>query len=165
LKEIFSYCLHKKIPVLGLCWGGLAVGELLGIKKVNYSKKLFGVFEATDLTKGMLGDCKNNMFFCPQSRFAGIEDCEFEQVLNNGNLIPLAYGKETGYFVFQSVDKLLTAHLGHPEYHKERIVEEYFRDKLLKITNVTSPVNFNVDTPKNTWKNHRKKFFLYWLLS
>ncbi len=163
LEDIFAYCIRHKIAVLGLCWGGLAVAEILGIEKYNFDKKLFGVFESKDLSLGKLTNTKDLKFYCPQSRFAGIKNNVFENAVNNGTVIPLAFSEDAGYFIFQSKDKLLAAHLGHPEYHKERLVLEYLRDKEKASVNIEPPKNLNCDNPKNLWKKHRNLFFYYWL--
>ncbi len=49
---------HVAVPsTLGLCWGGMALAQLLGIDKQTLPSKLFGAFEQRNLTpdKGLLG--------------------------------------------------------------------------------------------------------------
>lgn len=160
LLTIFQYSKENNIPILGLCWGGLAIGEILGLKKTVFDKKVFGVFNSIYLKDNwnILLDSEN--FNCPQSRFAGYLDKDFEI---SKNIRPLAYSKEAGYFIFESLDKLLLAHIGHSEYHKERLVKESLRDLDLKREDVLECANFNIKKPVNTWKKHRKTFFTYWI--
>jgi len=159
LKSIFKIAQEKQISILGLCWGGLAIGKMLGMETEIYDSKLFGVFPSDYLGNYIKG--KN--FLCPQSRFAGFSDNKMREFEKLGKINLLAYGKNAGYFVFESKNKLMVAHVGHSEYHKGRIVEEAIRDKSLERKDVSPPVNFDVKKPINSWKAHRKEFFSYWI--
>lgn len=161
LKEIMDEAWKNNIPQVGLCWAGLAVAELLGIDKFVYDYKLFGIFES-NYTNDMFSP-KNKVFYCPQSRHAGIADETMEKAAAENKLVLLGYSKEPGYFIFESPDKMLLAHTGHSEYHKQRIVDEYKRDKMRGRDDVKEPSNFDVENPANLWKQHRKDFFQYWL--
>jgi homoserine O-succinyltransferase len=54
-------------------------------------------------------------------------------------------------------------HLGHPEYHASRLVEEYRRDQASGRSDVELPVNLDVDTPLNRWKGQSTEFFSQWI--
>lgn len=158
--KIFDFCLERSLSLLGICWGGIAIGEYLGLKKEVYKKKIFGVFQAE-----YLNDLRTEFssFYCPQSRYSGFEAQEIIANANKGIINPLAYSKSAGFFIFKSSDNTFTAHLGHPEYHKSRLAFEYRRDKAKKIKEVPFPPNFNPEKPVNVWKVHRYNFFKYWL--
>lgn len=132
---------------------------MLGMETETYDSKLFGVFPSDYLGNYIKG--KN--FQCPQSRFAGFNDNKMEEFEKLGKINLLAYGKNAGYFVFESKNRLMVAHVGHSEYHKGRIVEEAIRDKSLGRKDVSPPVNFDIKNPVNSWKTHRKEFFSYWI--
>jgi len=94
---------RQTIPsTLGLCWAGFVMAYLEGVNKFNYDQKLFGVFELKNLAPAhpIVGEL-DDIFFCPQSRHAGIPDEAMEEAANDGRLKLLAYGKEAGYSIFQ----------------------------------------------------------------
>jgi len=75
----------------------------------------------------------------------------------------LAYSKEAGYTIFESADHRMLAHIGHPEYEPQRLVDEYERDLKKGMTNVELPVNFDLENPVNLWRGHRTEFFSQWI--
>jgi homoserine O-succinyltransferase len=164
LTRILSYARRNIAGTLGLCWGGIAIAGVLGLKKYSFEKKLFGVFEGENLDRehpitGELDD----VFFCPQSRYAGISDEDMERARDNKKIRLLAKGKEPGYFIFESMDGRYIAHLGHPEYNSQRLVDELLRDREAGLTDVDDPANFNIDNPLNRWRGHRNEFFTQWI--
>jgi len=164
LKNILSYARKNIASTLGICWGGLALAKMLGIEKVKYSKKLFGVFESYNINRehpitGELDD----IFYCPQSRHAGIPDEMLEKEQDKGNVNLLAYSKEAGYFIFESADRRFLINLGHFEYNSRRLVEETLRDREKKRKDVEDPVNFDINNPVNRWRGNRNEFFTQWI--
>lgn len=160
LKDIMLHAYRQKIPTVGICWAGLAVAELFGIKNTVFKQKLFGVFKSRYLGKNFHG---KELFYCPHSRFAGVSNEIMLKAKNDKIFELLAYSDNAGYFIFETPDKLFTAHTGHPEYHKQRIADEYYRDVQKGRKDVLKPANFNPKKPVNTWKIHRHNFFDYWL--
>ena len=140
------------------------LAKYLGIDKVSYEKKLFGVYETRnlDLSHPVTGGM-DDVFLCPQSRHSGIRDEDLERERDAGVVNLLAYAEETGYTIFESSDRRFLMHLGHPEYHSRRIVEEYLRDRKLGRKDVQYPKNFDVEKPVNCWRTHRTEFFSQWL--
>jgi homoserine O-succinyltransferase/O-acetyltransferase len=164
IQRILRYA-QKNIPsTLGICWGGLALAKFIGIEKVLYEKKIFGVFEAANLDRNhpITGEM-DDRFFCAQSRHAGIADDILEAQRDKGIVNLLAYSKGAGYTIFESADQRFLIHLGHPEYEPERLIEEYQRDVKLGRTDVEPPMNLNVERPANIWRSHRTEFFSQWI--
>lgn len=126
--------------------------------------KLFGVFDGINLdrTHPITGEF-DDIFYCPQSRYACIDDTVLEHEKEKGKINLLVFGKEDGYFIFESTDQRFIAHLGHPEYNSSRLVEEYQRDKMRGIKNLMLPLNFEINNPKNRWRSHRYEFFYQWI--
>jgi homoserine O-succinyltransferase len=164
LKRILKYAGKNIASTLGICWGGLALAKFLGIEKELYPKKIFGVYEATNLDRDhrITGDM-DDVFWCAQSRHAGIPDAILEKARDEGKLRLLAYSRGAGYFIFESSDQRFLIHIGHPEYEPHRLVEEYTRDREMKRTDVEPPNNIDLDNPKNTWRTHRNEFFSQWV--
>ena len=87
IKTILSDA-RKNIPsTLGLCWAGFVMAYLEGVKKLNYDHKLFGVFELKNLAPDhpIIGEL-DDVFFCPQSRHAGMPDEAMEEASEFGRL-------------------------------------------------------------------------------
>jgi len=162
IKTILSDA-RKNIPsTLGLCWAGFVMAYLEGVKKLNYDHKLFGVFELKNLAPDhpIMGEL-DDVFFCPQSRHAGMPDEAMEEASESGRLKLLAYGPEAGYSIFSTTDDRFIAHTGHPEYNANRLAEEAKRDH--GNPEVPSPVNFDFNNPLNRWRSHRNIFFAQWV--
>jgi len=162
IKTILSDA-RKNIPsTLGLCWAGFVMAYLEGVKKLNYDHKLFGVFELKNLAPDhpIMGEL-DDVFFCPQSRHAGMPDEAMEESSESGRLKLLAYGPEAGYSIFSTTDDRFIAHTGHPEYNATRLAEEAKRDH--GNPEVPSPANFDFNNPLNRWRSHRNTFFAQWV--
>ena len=162
IKTILSDA-RKNIPsTLGLCWAGFVMAYLEGVKKINYDHKLFGVFELKNLAPDhpIIGEL-DDVFFCPQSRHAGMPDEAMEEASESGRLKLLAYGPEAGYSIFSTTDDRFIAHTGHPEYNATRLAEEAKRDH--GNPEVPAPVNFDFNNPINRWRSHRNTFFAQWV--
>jgi len=164
LRAILTEARQSGVSALGLCWGGLALGHLLGLPKVSFERKLFGVFEQQRLdprhalTRGF-GEC----FPCAHSRHSGIPDAELERARDAGVVQLLAYGSETGYTIFESHDGLFLAHLGHPEYPARRLLEEWQRDVALGRGGIEPPQHYDTAEPQATWTPHCDQLFANWL--
>ncbi len=164
LKEILTYAKKNIASTLGLCWGGLALAGFNGIPKTIYTEKISGVYplKNIDRTNRITGEL-DDTFFCPQSRYAGIEDSILEKKAEEGIVSLLAYSKETGYSIFETTDKRFMIHLGHPEYETERLINEYKRDIGKGIEGVHPPVNLDINNPVNTWRSNSLEFFIQWI--
>ena len=155
----------KNLPgTLGICWGGLALAQLLELEKTSFPKKLFGVYANRNLDPehpitGQLDD----EFFCAHSRHSGIRDRTLEDAATSGKVRLLSHGTETGYTVFESSDRRFLMHLGHPEYEAWRLAMEWKRDRALGRTDVAAPHNFDPERPRNVWRSHCNELFTEWL--
>jgi len=164
LRTILEQARRSGVSTLGLCWGGLALGHLLGLSKIRFRKKLFGVFEqrrldaAHAITAGL-----GASFPCAHSRHSGVGDAELERSRDAGVVRLLAHGPDTGYTLFESVDGLFLAHLGHPEYPAERLAEEWQRDTRLGRSDLDPPSNYDPVSPTAPWAPYCDRLFSNWL--
>ena len=164
LRGILEAARREGLGTLGLCWGGMAIGHLLGLSKQRFEQKLFGVFEqrtidgAGELTRGF-----GARFPCAHSRHSGIGDAELERASAGGQVRLLVHGDETGYTMFESADGAFVAHLGHPEYPARRLLEEWERDIALGRTDIPPPRHFDREAPQATWAPHCDRLFDNWL--
>lgn len=164
ISTIFAYARDNIVNTLGICWGGIALAQDLGLTRTFYHPKLFGVFRGHNLNRNhpITGDM-DDYFDCPHSRYSQFEDELMKEKAKQGVINLLAYQKEAGYFLFESSDHRFIMHLGHPEYNSGRLVEEARRDAAAKLDDVAPPKNFDVNKPINTWRSHRNEFFQSWI--
>jgi homoserine O-succinyltransferase len=163
IEQLVRYCTGTGTPLLGICWGGIAIGNILGISTEVTDHKIFGVHEAVNLRPGspvMHGI--PHRFYCPQSRYALLSEAEMVQSEHSGIIHRLASGRESGTFLFESTDGILTGHLGHPEYLPERLVFEWTRDQSLGLD--TPHNGFDPHNPTDNWSVEANQLFHNWLL-
>ncbi len=147
---------------LGLCWAGFALAYLAGVNKRPLSQKLFGVFPLKSLAPdNPVISSQDDIFVCPQSRHASLDDQQMEKAALQGKLRLLAHGKGVGYTIFETSDQKQLMHLGHPEYNADRILAEMARDR--GRGDVPPPFNFDEHEPITIWRSHRNLFFQQWL--
>jgi homoserine O-succinyltransferase len=149
---------------LGICWGGFALAYLEGVEKITLPQKLFGLFELENQAQGhpVMG-ALDDVFWCPQSRNAGLPDDAMRQAEHEGRLNLLAYGPESGYTIFETTDQRVLMHTGHPEYNAGRLAYEARRDQ--NSPEVPPVANFDFNNPVNRWRSHRNTFFSQWIHS
>jgi homoserine O-succinyltransferase len=162
--SIIDFARKNIISTLGICWGGMALAKIIGIEKTPFDTKLFGVFNIDNLIPGhpITGDL-DDRFQCPQSRHSGYPDELLESERDKGKINLLGHSEDAGYVIFETTDRRLVMHLGHPEYNSGRLVEEYCRDKAQARTDVKDPVNLDIENPINRWRSHRNEFFSQWI--
>lgn len=164
LTTILDFAKGHVTSTLGLCWGGLALGGILGIPKVPLPKKLFGVFDNRLLAPSdPISRGQSEIFPCAHSRHSSIDDAELETAAVDGRVRLLSHAPETGYSLFETPDRRFVMHLGHPEYLGERIAFEWKRDQSLGRDDVKPPQNFDSNVPVTSWHDHRESLFHSWI--
>ena len=156
LAELLGHARTHVKRTLGVCWGALALGKVLGVEKRVFSQKLFGVFEDRLLEPSPAGP---RSFVCAHSRHSGALESDLESAARAGTVRLLSRGEQSGYTTFESTDGRFIAHLGHPEYEAERLAFEWIRDRDLGRTDVQPPANFDADHPVTSWRGHRDDVF------
>jgi len=164
VQEILTYAQREIPATLGICWGGLALAQHIGIDKTLFERKLFGVFETRNIDREhpITGEM-DDVFWCPQSRFSGIRDSVLERARDQKRVHLLAHATEAGYTIFESADRRFLMHLGHPEYEAQRLVDEYYRDLEIGKAGVSAPANLDLKVPLNQWKGQCSEFFSQWI--
>ncbi|MET0286655.1 MAG: homoserine O-succinyltransferase, partial [Polyangiales bacterium] len=130
---------------LGLCWGGMALAHLLGVGKVRFARKLFGVYALEGYGP------------CAQSRHAGLDPVQLSDAAVRGQVRVLS-----GDTLVESVDGRYMMHLGHPEYTPARLRFEYLRDRELGRGDVDPPHGVGSDATASPLP-HGYAFFGRWL--
>lgn len=166
LKQIMEWTKTHVTSTLHLCWGAqAALYYHYGLNKVQLDKKVFGVFEhrvrnrKTPLLRGF-----DDVFLAPHSRHTTIPTEEIEK---DERLTILAESDEAGVFLVTAEDGKQIFVMGHPEYDRITLDNEYRRDKDKGLP-IEIPKNYykNDDCenkPLLTWRAHANNLYTNWL--
>ena len=166
LEEIMEWSKTHVYSTLHICWGAQAgLYYHYGIQKHILPEKVFGIFpeqlvdEYDFLTNGF-----DEIHYTPHSRHTAIDE---EAVKKVKCLSVLSKNDEIGSNIIVTKDYRQIFILGHLEYSKETLKEEYFRD--LKANKpIHIPFNyFPDDDPKKEpilkWRSHANLLYRNWL--
>lgn len=166
LKEIMEWTKTHVTSTMHLCWGAQAgLYYHYGIEKVQLDEKVFGVFEhrvknrKTPLVRGF-----DDVFYAPHSRHTTVPT---EAIESEEQLIILAESEEAGVFLTMSLDGKQIFVMGHPEYDRVTLNNEYMRDKN-KGLEIALPKNYYPDDnfenrPLLTWRSHTNNLYTNWV--
>ncbi len=165
LTKIMDFCETNVTSTIYICWGAQAgLYYHYGIGKHDLDKKLFGVCSNTACdAKELLLKGMDDTIYIPMSRHTAVND---EEIRQNPLLKPLAYGDDCGYSIVKSRDNRKFFFMGHSEYDRETLRNEYLRDKD-KGLDIEPPFNYFVgrDIRKidMKWKSTANLLFYNWL--
>ncbi len=165
-EEICEWSKTNVTSTMHLCWGAQAgLYHHYGIPKYPLGKKMFGVFchcvrnRKVPLVRGF-----DDYFMAPHSRHTEVrrEDIEKHQ-----ELTILAESEEAGVFLVMDTDGKKIFVMGHPEYDRVTLNNEYMRDKKKGLP-IQLPKNYypgDDDTarPNLQWRSHANNLYTNWL--
>lgn len=165
LCRIMDFAEDHVTSTIYICWGAqAALKHFYGVEKYEYPKKLFGIFKNRPLVqnepllKGM-----NDKFSIPHSRMSGIDEAA---VYRDNRLEVLAAGDDCGISIVKSKDNRKFFFLGHSEYDRETLKNEYLRD-LSKGAEIAPPENYFIggdhDSINFSWNSTANLLFYNWL--
>lgn len=166
LTEIFDYAAKNVYSRMFICWGAqAALYYHYGIKKYILGKKVFGVYPqrvTRPLNPLMRGF--DEEFYAPHSRHTEVRR---EEILKHPELRILAESEEIGPHIISTENGQEIYILGHQEYDKDTLAQEYFRD-VDKGLDIEVPKNyFRDDDPSKEplfrWRGHASLLFSNWL--
>jgi homoserine O-succinyltransferase/O-acetyltransferase len=167
LTEIFDWAQSHVFSTMYLCWGAMAgLNYRYGVRKINLPVKKFGVFpqqlqdEYCFLTNGF-----DEVSLQPHSRNAALNE---DDVAKNPALQVLTWGPQSGPGLIASRDFSEVFAIGHWEYGKFTLRDEYERDRAKGVTNVPLPQNyFPHDDPSIepifSWRAHANLLWRNWI--
>lgn len=165
LKEIFDFARTKVYSSLFICWGAVAALDYFyGVQATLEGEKIFGVYDYEKKSESNLLAGLDDTFSIPQSRYKKLD----EESISTNELKILAGNSETGVSLLESLDGRFVFNLGHLEYPKETLHNEYHRD-LAKGLSISKPKNYykteeaNADNIRLTWQATASIFFSNWL--
>lgn len=166
LSQIMEWSKTHITSTLHICWGAQAgLYYHYGIKKVMLNKKLSGVYSHKVMNrKEPLVRGFDDLFMAPHSRYT--EGCR-EDILKNHNLKVLADSKEAGIYIVMAEEGKQIFVMGHPEYDRLTLDQEYKRD-IDKGIDPDIPVNYYPDDDCNrrpvlSWRSHANNLYTNWL--
>ena len=166
LTMIMDWSKTHVTSTLHICWGAQAgLYHHFGIQKYEMSEKLSGVYEQRVLDRKIpLVRGFDDIFKAPHSRYTGNRA---EDIRNHPGLILLAESAVAGPFLAMSTDGSQVFVMGHPEYDRVTLRNEYVRD-VGRGLNPNVPCNyFEDDDPEKgvvlTWRGHANALYSNWL--
>lgn len=166
LTEIMEWTKTNVTSTLHLCWGAQAgIYYHYGINKTMLSKKLSGVYRhrvrnrKIPLVRGF-----DDVFMAPHSRHTEVP----QQLLEEDDRITiLADSLQAGVFLCMAQEGRQIFVMGHPEYDRVTLDQEYKRD-LSKGLPIEMPENYYPDNdstqkPLLTWRAHGNCMYANWL--
>lgn len=166
LCEFMDFSKENVYSTMHICWGAQAgLYYHYDIDKHILNHKIFGVFEQkvvrphNPLMRGF-----DEIFYAPHSRHTEIRR---EDVLNHKELRILVESDKAGPHIISTDNGRQIFILGHQEYDKDTLADEYFRD-VEKGLDIEVPENyFRDDDPKKEilfrWRGHASLLFGNWL--
>lgn len=166
LCEIMDWSKENVTSTLHICWGAQAgLYHYYGLKKELLPKKLFGVYEhkvsnrKIPLVRGF-----DDYFMAPHSRHTTVSA---KAIHEQPELTVLAESEEAGVFLAIAEGGKKIFVMGHPEYDRVTLKNEYERD-LKKGLPIEMPKNyFPDDNPENRphlqWRAHSNNLYTNWL--
>lgn len=166
LCEIMEWSKHHVFSTLHICWGAQAgLYYHYGIQKHLLDHKMFGIFpqilcdEYNFLTNGF-----DELHNTPHSRHTAIDE---EALASISCLEILSKSNTTGTNIAARPDFRQIYILGHLEYGKETLAQEYFRDlnqgKPIQLPYNYFPEDDPKQEPKFTWRSHANLLYRNWL--
>lgn len=166
LESLFAFSRQKVFSTIYLCWGALAgLYYHYGIPKVNLPKKLSGVYAhrvvrpGNPLVRGF-----DEVFYAPHSRKAGVNPADVAKV---PELRVLAESDEAGLHLLSTENGREIYVMGHMEYDKETLQDEYLRDVGRGLEPDVPRHYFEQDNPGADivyrWRAHANLMYSNWL--
>ena len=166
LCEIMDWSRKHVFSTFHICWGAQAgLYYHYGLKKVLLPRKLFGVYEHRVMNRKVpLVRGFDDTFLIPHSRHTAVLS---EDIHNCSELTVLAESEEAGVLLCMAEEGRQIFVMGHPEYDRYTLHNEYMRDKNKGLP-IQMPKNYypgNDDTqrPSLQWRSHSNNLYCNWL--
>lgn len=166
LVQIMNWSKTNVYSTIHICWGAQAgLYHHYGIEKYPLDKKISGVFKVDLVTeKSRLFHGMDDYLYVPQSRHTAVYK---EQVENNPNLRIMSESDEVGLHLVGDIEGRQFFIMGHHEYDRDTLKNEYFRD-LERGLSPEIPKNYFTDNnpekaPMARWHVYASTLFTNWL--
>ena len=166
LCEIMEWTKGHVTSTLHICWGAQAgLYYHFGIEKILLKEKLFGVFEHKVMNRKIpLVRGFDDYFMIPHSRHTAVRS---KDIHNCKELTVLAESEEAGVLLCMTEGGKQIFIMGHPEYDRYTLHNEYIRDKEKGLP-IQMPKNYypeddDTKKPPLQWRSHSNNLYSNWL--
>lgn len=166
LTTVMEWSKKHVTSTIHICWGAQAgLYYHYGVKKELLYKKLSGVYKHRVMNrKEPLVRGFDDVFMAPHSRYT---QASRQQILDNPRLKILADSDEAGIYIVLGDGGKEIFVMGHPEYDRLTLDQEYKRD-IDKGIEPNLPVNYYPDDDCNrkpllSWRSHANNLYTNWL--
>lgn len=166
LREIMEWSKTNVYSSLHICWGAQAgLYYHYGIPKYDLPRKMFGIFpHKAEVSNNPLTRGFDEEFYVPHSRHTEIRRMDIEKV---SALRILASSPESGVAVIADKTERQFFIMGHFEYDRFTLANEYFRDKdkglPIDIPQHYFPYDDPSQPPRFIWRSHANLLFSNWI--
>ena len=166
LCEIMEWSKSHVTSTFHICWGAQAgLYYHFGLNKVLLPEKLFGVFshkvsnQRVPLVRGF-----DDYFYIPHSRHTTVPA---EEIHACRELLVMAESEEAGVLLAMAGEGRQIFVMGHPEYDRYTLHNEYMRDKEKNLP-IQVPLNYYPEDdctqrPTMLWRSHCNDLYTNWL--
>ena len=166
LTTVMEWSKKHVTSTIHICWGAQAgLYYHYGIKKELLPRKLSGVYKHRVMNrKEPLVRGFDDVFMAPHSRYT---QASRQQIIDNPRLKVLADSDEAGIYIVLGDGGKEIFVMGHPEYDRLTLDQEYKRD-IDKGIELDLPVNYYPDDDCNrkpllSWRSHANNLYTNWL--
>lgn len=166
LVEIMDWAETHVTSTLHICWGAQAgLYHYYGLEKVQLPKKLFGIYQHRVMNRKIpLVRGFDDVFFAPHSRHTTVPT---EAIEAEESLTVLAKSPIAGVFLSMAENGKKVFVMGHPEYDRITLDQEYKRD-LSRGLPIDLPKNYYPNDDPNekpllVWRAHANNLYTNWL--
>lgn len=166
LCEIMDWSRKHVFSTFHICWGAQAgLYYHYGLKKVLLPQKLFGVYEHRVMNRKVpLVRGFDDTFLIPHSRHTAVLS---EDIHNCSALTVLAESEGAGVLLCMAEEGRQIFVMGHPEYDRYTLHNEYMRDKNkglpIQLPKNYYPGNDDTQRPSLQWRSHSNNLYCNWL--
>ncbi len=166
LCQIMDWSKSHVHSTLHICWGAQAgLYYHYGIPKYSLPQKVFGVFDhkvlkpSSPLFRGF-----DDRFYAPHSRHTEVLEQDIRKV---PDLEVLAVSEEVGVFAVKTDDSRQFFFLGHLEYDRDTLAQEYWRDVNrgldIQVPRHYFPGDDPTQAPVVRWRSAGQLIYTNWL--
>ncbi len=166
LCQIMDWSKSHVHSTLHICWGAQAgLYYHYGIPKYSLPQKVFGVFDhkvlkpSSPLFRGF-----DDRFYAPHSRHTEVLEQDIRKI---PDLEVLAVSEEVGVFAVKTDDSRQFFFLGHLEYDRDTLAQEYWRDVNrgldIQVPRHYFPGDDPTQTPVVRWRSAGQLIYTNWL--
>lgn len=166
LCEVMEWSKTNVTSTFHICWGAQAgLYYHYGLQKHILPQKVFGVFEHKVMNRKIpIVRGFDDYFMAPHSRHTEVRS---EDIHACKELTVLAESDEVGVYLVMAGEGKQFFVMGHSEYDRLTLQEEYFRD-LKKGMDIQVPKNYFPDDdptkkPHLQWRSHSNNLYSNWL--